>query len=595
MNRASDSAPSSDRRDAAATAGPGGPVPEGRRRGRLLRLRRAAWAAVTSALALAALQSARDAQGDPERRTPRGDMGIVYGTEDFASGLSPWFVGDPRWTPDRVQSGAAGTAAEGAPSRANVGPFPVTVHLDVPAGTLAAFALRRVSGSFPEVLWVQDAEGRVWTPSMEWRGRYAVSEEIAVASEGGLDVVLSPTRTPRAVVEVGVATRPGGTPGNGYFGAAQTPWCPGRVVAPVATAEDAQALADLLGVAVIEVRGGYAVLGTPGGRLGMEWLDAGAMASVAGFAYGIEPDAYADLPETSQRNQLIVGSEFGRSYPRQPALKMIAAPPPHLRPDASGVTIAVLDTGIDATHPVFEGRLLPGADLVDGDDDPSETSNGLDEDLDGEADDGFGHGTVVAGIALCVAPGAKVLPVRVLDDEGRGTASRVAEGIRLAVDRGADIINMSLGTRTWSGILEDAVQYARAHGVLVVVAAGNDGDRWSLDFPADVPGVLAVTALGLRGNLTRFGNGRFRTAVAAPGVHVIGPYPGGTWAAGRGTSFAAPVAAGAAALLRAARPEVALNVATFRGSVVLRGRVDVRRLRLAGERRAPPAASSGGE
>src|SRR5690606_8525417 len=137
-----------------------------------------------------------------------------------------------------------------------------------------------------------------------------------------------------------------------------------------------------------------------------------------------------------------------------------------------GTTIAVVDTGVDAAHPVFAGRVQPAIDLVGG-------SGG----------DPNGHGTHVAGTAagadngcgaIGVAPDASILPVRVLDADGVGTADGVATGIRRAADRGATVINLSLGTdvvlRKLSGsALQDAIRYAWAKGSIPVLAAGNDG------------------------------------------------------------------------------------------------------------------------
>jgi subtilisin family serine protease len=166
----------------------------------------------------------------------------------------------------------------------------------------------------------------------------------------------------------------------------------------------------------------------------------------------------------------------------------------------AGAVVAVIDTGVDASHPDLDGRVLPGMDLVDD---------------DADAADGNGHGTLVAGIIAAgatngiggagVAPGAMILPVRVLDDEGIGRSSDVAAGIRFATEQGADVINLSLaqdsGSDPLSNLLadpsvDDAIVEAARGGATVVVAAGNshDGGHPETSYDATVAGVLVVGA-----------------------------------------------------------------------------------------------------
>ncbi len=143
----------------------------------------------------------------------------------------------------------------------------------------------------------------------------------------------------------------------------------------------------------------------------------------------------------------------------------------------SDVIVAVLDTGIDASHPVLAGHLSAGFDYVDDDADPAEVASGLDGNGDGIPDGAYGHGTFVAGMVHLVAPDATVMPMRVLDPDGDGSIFLVAQAIVDSVEAGADVINLSMGTKQKinSKVVGDAVKYAQDRGAVVVAAAGNDG------------------------------------------------------------------------------------------------------------------------
>ena len=222
-----------------------------------------------------------------------------------------------------------------------------------------------------------------------------------------------------------------------------------------------------------------------------------------------------------------------------------------------GVIVAVVDSGVDATHPTFGGRVLPTIDLVDG-----------------RGGDPNGHGTHVAGTAgggasgpsIGVAPGIRILPVRVLEADGSGTLSTVSEGIRRAADAGASVINLSLGddvvirSITGSG-LSDAIRYAWSKGAIPVLAAGNDGLVGGVfgSGYGDLPAVV-VTATGpddrLAGYATTVGSAQWGVAAPGgngsgrPGEDVLSAKPGGGHRLLAGTSMAAPHAAGALAVLR---------------------------------------------
>ncbi|WP_203912085.1 type VII secretion-associated serine protease mycosin [Rhizocola hellebori] len=225
----------------------------------------------------------------------------------------------------------------------------------------------------------------------------------------------------------------------------------------------------------------------------------------------------------------------------------------------SGVIVAVIDSGVAADHPDLAGQVLPGIDLVN--------PGG-----DGTAD-AVGHGTTVAGLiagrsddgqgVLGLAPDAKILPVRVLDAENKyNDAKVVAEALVWAVDHGATVVNLSLGGGVASPALAEAIDYAFARDVVVVACVGNvlPNGPTSVWHPASEPGVLAVTALTPTGDLWRRSLTGASTVLAAPGSDLVGARPGG-YQRVQGTSFAAPLVAATAALIRSRWPQMsAANV-----------------------------------
>ena len=217
-----------------------------------------------------------------------------------------------------------------------------------------------------------------------------------------------------------------------------------------------------------------------------------------------------------------------------------------------GVQVAVIDTGVDAGHPAFAGRARSGGDFVDDDGNAEDSRTGADSNGDGVPDEAAGHGTFVAGTIALVAPEARLVAYRALDSDGQGTTYDAAQALIAAADAGAKVINLSFGTPDGvpSRVLDDAVDYARARGAVVVAAAGNYGDA-DQTYPAARPGVLSVGALAASDDerLAAFSSRGGWVKVAAPGVGIVGPMPGGGFARWSGTSMAAPFVAGQAALV----------------------------------------------
>ncbi len=213
-----------------------------------------------------------------------------------------------------------------------------------------------------------------------------------------------------------------------------------------------------------------------------------------------------------------------------------------------GVTIAIIDTGVNCSHQDLNGRCVAGYDFVNDDANP--------------ADDN-GHGTHVAGIAAAAtnngigiaATGfdARIMPMKALNRTGNGSHSSIANSITWAVDRGADVVNMSLGGFFTSSTLRRAVEYAIGEGVVVLAAAGNENTS-NPSYPAAYDGVIGVAATTQSDQRASFSNFGTYVDVAAPGVGILSTVSSGSYQAWSGTSMACPVAAGVAALLVAQNP-----------------------------------------
>jgi len=218
------------------------------------------------------------------------------------------------------------------------------------------------------------------------------------------------------------------------------------------------------------------------------------------------------------------------------------------------VTVAVIDTGVDAAHPDLNGNVLSGYDAI------ANTA--------GTSSDPNGHGTHVAGTIAAVtgngvgvsgiAPDTKILPVRVLDANGSGYMSDTAEGIIWAADHGADVINMSLGSTSKVTAVSNAIAYARSKGVVVVAAAGNSRTSGSpTSYPAADEGVIGVAATDSADAVAYYSNAGSYVDVAAPGSSILSTYPtalGMSYGSMSGTSMASPHVAAVAALIRAYQP-----------------------------------------
>ncbi|BAZ26994.1 peptidase S8/S53 [Kalymmatonema gypsitolerans NIES-4073] len=282
-------------------------------------------------------------------------------------------------------------------------------------------------------------------------------------------------------------------------------------------------------------------------------------AAAVGKAVGQSP--FADVPDLG-------GNNWGADLVKAPEVWANGY-------TGQGVVVAVLDTGVDYNHDDLKGNIWTNSKEI--------ADNGKDDDGNGYVDDVYGwnfdsnnnntldvegHGTHVSGTiagqnngfgVTGIAYDAKIMPVKVLDDEGRGNKSNIAEGIRYAVDHGANVINLSLGSRfPDDGTYQPALEYASSKGVVVVMAAGNDGS-FQPGYPAryaDKWGI-AVGAVDKNNNMPDFSNRAGMnppTYVTAPGVDVYSTLAGNQYVSYSGTSMASPHVAGVVALMLSANP-----------------------------------------
>lgn len=221
----------------------------------------------------------------------------------------------------------------------------------------------------------------------------------------------------------------------------------------------------------------------------------------------------------------------------------IGLPEAWKRTRGRGAVVAVLDTGVAATHPDLTDQVNDSRDFSGSASGPTDRS---------------GHGTHCCGIiaavdndtgVIGVAPDAKLLSGKVLGDDDAGGSSGIAAGIRWAVSKGAHVISMSFGSRNPSRVIHNAIQEAVAGGCLLIAAAGNDGPgENTTGYPSGHPECVSVAAFDPENRIARFSS-RGKVDVAAPGVGILSTVPTSRYAKMSGTSMATPYVAGVAALV----------------------------------------------
>jgi subtilisin family serine protease len=310
----------------------------------------------------------------------------------------------------------------------------------------------------------------------------------------------------------------------------------------------------------------------------------------------IEPDQLLPIPQRPISNippglndRTLVnyyGTLVWHGYAAQPAAQIIRLSDAQngFNIGGSGI-VAVIDTGVDTSHPVLQPVLLPGYDftrnqpgasewldvpqLHNGDNDDNSDDQGpvvvqqssvavLDQSsvavLDGGPYAAFGHGTMTTGLVHLVAPKSKILPLKAFTSNGTGYLSNIVAALYYAVQHQANVVNMSFDVSTSSAALSQAVSYANQKGVVLVAAAGNENTSAPV-YPAalndNVMGIASTTSWDARSSFSNYGN--TDVWIAAPGEYVISTFPGGTYASASGTSFSSPIVAGTAALMLSAK------------------------------------------
>ncbi len=276
----------------------------------------------------------------------------------------------------------------------------------------------------------------------------------------------------------------------------------------------------------------------------------------------VKPDFIRSIPRPIRSfNAAAADPNEGQQY----ALERIeAAAAWQIESGKKSVVVAVIDTGVQLNHPDLSAQMWTN---------PNETQNGVDDDNNGFVDDVRGwnfvsgnnnpnddneHGThcsgIIAatrgnGVGIAGTANVTIMPLKVLDDQGRGTGSDIMQAVQYAADNGASIVSMSLGGGGFDEAEAEIYRDVIARGVVVIAASGNESSN-QIGFPSAYEGVISVGATDINDQIADFSNTGEGLAISAPGVDVLSTVPGSGYDSFSGTSMATPYVAGVAALLR---------------------------------------------
>jgi subtilisin family serine protease len=302
------------------------------------------------------------------------------------------------------------------------------------------------------------------------------------------------------------------------------------------------------------------------------------------------------------------GQTVWDGYANQPSATIVRSEQARSSFGVNGAgTVAIIDTGIDPSHPALAGVVVPGYDftrnqqstttetadvsqstaaVVDGGNPPAMSGPTFSALGAGQAmssnNSAFGHGTMVAGIVHLVAPSALLMPLKAFGSNGQGNTSDIIRAVYYASAHGARVVNMSFSMTNPSTELQTAINYAAGRNMICVAAAGNDGGN-AVVYPAGFGNVIGVGSTTLTDQRSSFSNYGRTVWVAAPGEQIVSTYPLGAYATGSGTSFSAPFVSGTAALLvnewngnnQSSASKAIANAKSEPGSGLGNGRLDV--------------------
>lgn len=274
-------------------------------------------------------------------------------------------------------------------------------------------------------------------------------------------------------------------------------------------------------------------------KLAQMTLDSDLVFAAPNYVYQSPEVLESSMGFVDSTNPPYVSGQSPSPYYSQPQVMNLNLAGAQTYTYGGGVKVAVIDTGIDSSHPLFAGRISSdGYDFVTGGAVPTDEAGGA----------GYGHGTFVSGLITLVAPNAMIMPLRAFGPDGTGTSFNISQAIRYARDHGAKVINMSFGVLQQDDLISSALN--DVYGSVYMVAAGGNDNAGTLHYPASsIDRTLAVASTASDDRKASFSNYNLVVRASAPGADLYSAYPGNRWASWSGTSFSTALVTGEATLL----------------------------------------------